>query len=130
MAADLTVVYDGACPFCAGYTRLYRLRQAVGRVRLVDARGADPVLAELPPLDLDQGMAVRWQGEWFHGAAALHLLALLGSDSGLFNRVNRLLFARPRLGRALYPWLVAGRRLTLRVLGRRLIGAGRPAASA
>jgi predicted DCC family thiol-disulfide oxidoreductase YuxK len=40
----LTVIYDGECPFCANYVRLYRLRQLVGRVQLVDARGNDPVL--------------------------------------------------------------------------------------
>jgi predicted DCC family thiol-disulfide oxidoreductase YuxK len=119
----LTVIYDGECPFCANYVRLYRLRQLVGRVQLVDARGNDPVLHRVREarLDLDEGMAVLWQGQLYHGAAALHLLALLGSADGVFNRANRWLFSRPRLGRWLYPWMVAGRRLTLRLLGRKLI---------
>lgn len=121
---ELTVVYDGECPFCSNYVRLYRLRQLVGKVRLVDARGDDPALARVREarLDLDEGMAVIWQGKLYHGAAALHVLALLGSEDGAFNRVNRWLFSRPRLGRALYPWMVRGRALTLRLLGRRLIG--------
>ncbi len=120
---DLVVIYDGECPFCSNYVRLYRLRQLVGRVRLVDARGDDPALAQVREarLDLDQGMAVIWQGRLYHGAEALHVLALLGSEDGVFNRVNRWLFSRPRLGRRIYPWMVAGRRLTLRLLGRKLI---------
>ncbi len=119
----LTVIYDGECPFCSNYVRLYRLRQLVGQVRLVDARGDDPVLHVVHDarLNLDEGMAVLWQGRLYHGAEALHVLALLGSETGLFNRVNRWLFSRPRLGRRLYPWMVAGRRLTLRLLGRKLI---------
>lgn len=120
---EVLVVYDGECPFCANYVRLYRLRRLVGQVHLVDARGSHPVLAEVRSagLNLDEGMAVRWQGRLYHGAAALHVLALLGSEAGVFNRVNRWLFSRPRLGRWLYPAMVAGRRLTLRLLGRRLI---------
>lgn len=123
MSAEVLVVYDGECPFCANYVKLYRLRQLVGQVTLVDARGDHPVLAELRALglDLDEGMAVRWQGRFYYGAAALHVLALLGSESGVFNRLNRWLFSRPRLGRQLYPWMVSGRKLTLRLLGRRLI---------
>ena len=53
----------------------------------------------------------------------LHLLALLGSDGTLFNRLNRLLFRRPALAGRLYPWLVRGRLATLALLGRRRIGA-------
>ncbi len=119
----LTVIYDGECPFCSNYVRLYRLRQLVGQVRLVDARGNDPVLARVHAarLDLDEGMAVLWQGRTYHGTEALHMLALLGSESGAFNRANRWLFSRPWLGRRLYPWMVAGRKLTLRLLGRKLI---------
>jgi predicted DCC family thiol-disulfide oxidoreductase YuxK len=119
----LTVIYDGECPFCSNYVRLYRLRQLIGQVRLVDARGNDPVLHVVRDarLNLDEGMAVLWQDRLYHGAEALHVLALLGSETGLFNRLNRWLFSRPRLGRRLYPWMVAGRRLTLRLLGRNLI---------
>jgi hypothetical protein len=93
---EVTVVYDGECPFCTRFVALYRLREAVGQVRLVDGRSGDP-------------------------AVALDVLALLGSDASLFGRINQALFRRPRLARALYPWLVRGRGLTLKLLGRRTI---------
>ena len=122
-APELLVIYDGQCPFCANYVRLYRLRQLVGKVTLVDARGDHPAVAEVrrAGLNLDNGMAVRWQGRLYYGAEALHVLALLGSEDGVFNRLNRWLFRRPKLGQRIYPAMVAGRKLTLRLLGRKLI---------
>jgi predicted DCC family thiol-disulfide oxidoreductase YuxK len=124
---ELVVVYDGQCPFCTRFVQLYRIRQLVGQVRLVDARdapGSDAVLQEVHEagLDLDLGMAVKWRGRIYHGADAMHVLALLGAEGSLFGRMNRALFTRPALARRIYPALVAGRRLTLRLLGRHLIG--------
>lgn len=121
---DLWVVYDGECPFCSSYVRLYRLREVAGRVHLVDARESHPIVAEVRALglDLDEGMAVKAAGRFYHGAEAMNFLAILGSGDGLFNRLNRLLFRRPALARALYPWMVRCRLLTLRLLGRQTLG--------
>ncbi len=124
---EVVVVYDGECPFCTRYVTLYRIRRLVGRVRLVDARGSggpDPVLDEIRALglDLDQGMAVKWGGRLYYGADAMHVLALLGAEGSAFSRLNRALFARKAVARRLYPALVAGRKLTLRLLGRPPIG--------
>jgi predicted DCC family thiol-disulfide oxidoreductase YuxK len=119
-SGEIFVVYDGMCPFCTRYVMLYRIRQLAEKVHMIDARSDHPVVEEVRArgLSLENGMAVKWNGQIYHGAAALHVLALLGSDSGFFNRLNRLVFSRPRLGRFLYPAMVAGRRLTLRLLGR------------
>ena len=73
-------------------------------------------------LDLNEGMVVRWRGQDHYGSAAMHLLATLGGRKTVFNRLNRAVFARAGLARSLYPWLVRGRKLTLRLLGRKLIG--------
>ena len=120
---QIWVVYDGECPFCSSYVQLYRIRERVGQVHLVDARSVQPIVAEIrrAGLDLDEGMVVKSQGRLYHGADAMNLLAVLGSEGTLFNRLNRALFSRPRLARFLYPPLVRGRRLALRLLGRRLI---------
>ena len=61
-------------------------------------------------------------GRLYHGAAAMNLLAILGSGETLFNRLNRLLFLHPNWARRLYPLLVRGRLIPLRLLGRSLIG--------
>jgi len=122
--SGLWIVYDGDCPFCSSYVRLYRLREVTGRVHLIDARTDHPILREVRTLgfDLDAGMAVKAAGHFYHGAEALHFLAILGAGDGLFNALNRALFRHPRLANALYPWMVRGRLLTLRLLGRSTLG--------
>jgi predicted DCC family thiol-disulfide oxidoreductase YuxK len=120
------VVYDGECPFCAAYVRMTRLRESAGPVTLVDARtGEHPVLGRIRErgLDLDRGMVVELDGQLHHGDAAMTALALLTTPSGAFNRAMRAVFRRPGLARVIYPPMVAGRNLTLRLLGRRPIGA-------
>jgi len=120
----LWIVYDGECPFCSSYVRLYRLREVTGRVHLIDARTDHPIVEEIRALglDLDQGMAVKAGGRFYYGAEALQFLAILGAGEGLFNRLNRALFRHPALSRTLYPWMVRGRLLTLRLLGRSTLG--------
>lgn len=120
---DVWVVYDGECPFCSRYVLLYRLQQRGQRVHLIDARSRDPLVGEIraQKLDLNEGMVVRWRGRLYHGAEAMHLLATLADGESYFSRANRALFRHPRLARILYPVLAGGRRLTLRLLGRRLI---------
>lgn len=121
----LTVVYDGECPFCVAYVRMTRLRAAAGRVELVNARTPHPVVdeARAAGLDLDVGMVVKAGGQLYHGDAAMTLLAGLTTPSGLFNRVTAWAFRNPARARLIYPPMVAGRNLTLRILGRRKLSA-------
>ena len=103
---------------------LYRIRQNVGRVHMIDARESDhPLVREISAkgLDLNEGMAVQWDGRFYYGSDALHVLAMLGSEDGIFSRINALVFSRPKLARAIYPYMVTGRKLTLRMLGRKPI---------
>ncbi|MXU65350.1 DCC1-like thiol-disulfide oxidoreductase family protein [Oceanomicrobium pacificus] len=121
----IDIVYDGECPFCSAYVRMVRLRDAVGPVRLIDARSDDPLVQELKAAgyDLDEGMAVRLDGRIYHGDECMHLLAMMTTRSGLFNRALRVAFRSERAARILYPPLVLGRNTTLRLLGRSKIGA-------
>jgi predicted DCC family thiol-disulfide oxidoreductase YuxK len=118
---EIFVVYDGECPFCSRYVMLYRIRQNVGRVHLIDARESDhPLVREISAkgLDLNNGMVVKWDDRFYYGSDALHVLAMLGSEGGVFSRINQMLFARRNLAKVIYPAMVAGRKLTLRMLGR------------
>lgn len=121
------IVYDGECIFCQNYVRFVRLRQAVGPVELIDARSGDPRVEGLwrDGYDLDEGMVFAHQGRVFHGAEAVHVLSGLSSGSGLFNRLNAAVFASQGVARFLYPALKLGRRLTLKLRGRRLLREGR-----
>ncbi|MBR9813608.1 DUF393 domain-containing protein, partial [bacterium] len=60
-------------------------------------------------------------GEYFHGVDAVHRVALISTDSGMFNKINRFIFRHRWLSRILYPVMVFGRNLTLKILGRKKI---------
>jgi len=122
--ADLTIVYDGECPFCTRYIQLVRLRETVGQVEMVNARQPHPILGEIRArgLDLDQGMVVVMDGEYLHGHAAMTALSLLSTPTGVFNRAMRALFRKSSRAAALYPLMVLGRNATLRLLRRKPIG--------
>jgi predicted DCC family thiol-disulfide oxidoreductase YuxK len=116
----ILLVYDRQCPVCEAYCRMVRLRQAVGTLRIVDARESSEVMEEITAtgLDIDQGMVLKMGGRLYYGADAIHALALLSSRSGLFNRLNYWMFRSRRGSQRLYPVLRAGRKLLLKMLGR------------
>ncbi len=118
----LWLVYDGDCPFCAAAARMYRLRQAVGHLHIVNAReiAGTPLMAEIEAhhFDLNTGIVARYQGKLHHGRAALHLLAQLGDDTGWLNATNRLLFRHRPVIDALYPAMVTVRNLALKLRGK------------
>lgn len=105
---QLTVVYDGQCPFCSGYVQLVRLRERVSVV-LVDAR-REPGRAAAYGLDLNAGMVADLDGVVHHGAAAVTLLSRLSRQPGPL--------AWAPLARMLYPVMRLGRQASLKILGR------------
>lgn len=113
----LTLIYDGECPFCRRYADYVRLREAVGQPRLVDAREGGALVRQVQDMgyDLNEGMVVIYQGDYYHGAQALQFLADKAAPAGIFNRLNHALFSGGRMARWSYPLLRAGRNLALRV---------------
>jgi predicted DCC family thiol-disulfide oxidoreductase YuxK len=113
------LVYDGQCPVCTFYCRYVRIRETVGTLHLVDAREPSALLDEVTALGLniDQGMVLKFKDTIFYGSDAVHILSLLGTTSGLFNRINFHVF-RTRLGaRIVYPICKAFRNVILKLMG-------------
>ncbi len=119
------LLYDGDCPFCSSYVSLLRLRDAVGPLSLADARSHPQLVAEVNRLGytVDEGMVLKLDGRYHHGADCLNTLALLSTPSNAFNRVTRLMFSSPSASRFMYPLLRGGRNTALRLLGRKQLGA-------
>ncbi len=101
----IVVVYDGDCPLCSSYIRMTRLRKAVGRPTLVNARERPELVKALAEsgVNLDAGMAVYYQGRLYVGSDAVHLLALLTTPVDLANRLAAAVLGRESLARGLYP---------------------------
>ncbi len=114
------LVYDGGCPVCSSYVRYVRIRESAGTLRLVNARDGGPWVDRVlqAGLNLDEGMVLFYGERAYHGVDCVHMLSLLSTSSGTFNRVNALIFRRPRVARFTYPILRAGRNLLLRILNR------------
>lgn len=119
----LSVIYDGECPFCAAFVKLYALRKNIGEIELIDARTRPDLVRELRTQDMEinEGMVVIWQGHYYHGANAMHLLSILGADRGFFGGLNKLLFRNRNAAEVVYPVLATGRRVALSLLGRKMI---------
>ena len=77
-------------------------------------RGAMPPFGNL--YDMDQGMVLKIGEELYYGSDAIHVLALISSPSGLFNRLNYWVFRSQVLSRLIYPLLRFFRNLLLKAL--------------
>ena len=109
MSDDVWFVYDGQCPICSNVAKAYKIKKAVGNLHALDARENKnhPLMQEINALhlDIDQGMVIKFQNTLYHGVDALHVMALLGTDSGLFNKINSTIFKSKILAKIFYPTL-------------------------
>ena len=117
---EILLVYDKQCPVCDNYCRLVRIRESIGELRLVDAREPGTAMDEITARgwDIDQGMVLKMGDRLYYGSDAIHAVALIGSRSGIFNRLNYWMFKSRTLSRVFYPILRFFRNLLLKLLRR------------
>ena len=117
----LAVVYDGDCPFCSSYVTMTKIRRAVGKPTLLNARERPDLVRDLARsgIDLELGMAVYYQGRIYVGGEAMHLLALLSEPEGLFDKALMSVMLRWRsFALWAYPALRSGRNLLVKLRNR------------
>jgi predicted DCC family thiol-disulfide oxidoreductase YuxK len=117
---EILLIYDRECPACNAYCELVRVRESVGDLHIVDARENDAVMNEISAqgLDIDQGMVLKMGGQLYYGSNAIHMLALIGSRSGIFNRFNYWIFKSKTASSILYPFFKFFRLILLKILGK------------
>jgi len=115
---DILLVYDKQCPACDFYCNLVRIRESVGRLVLIDAREPSEVMDEITAarLDIDQGMVLAVGSTLHYGSDAIHMLSLMSTRSGAFNRLSYWCFHSERASAYLYPIFRALRNLLLKAL--------------
>lgn len=117
---EILLVYDRECPACNAYCQVVNIRESVGDLRIVDAREKSEIMNEITAqgLDIDQGMVLKMGGQLYYGSDAIHTLALIGSQSGVFNRLNYWIFKSKTASSIFYPLLRFSRNLLLKILGK------------
>ena len=114
-------VYDGECPICHMGADLYKVRQSVGMLKTVNARIEKDhlVMQEINQarLNLDEGMVIKYNNQLYQGEEALHLMAMIGANSGWFNRFNNALYKSKLLTKLSYPVMKIARSIALKLKG-------------
>ena len=116
----VTIVYDGACPFCSDYVRYQDLKARVESVELVDAREDAAALDRygINAGELEDGMVVLVDGVPHVGADAVTTLSnLSGKPANWWVALVAWASRRLEMSRILYPVLKVGRRIALTFLG-------------
>jgi|TARA_B110000240_G_C13384300_1_gene403973 predicted DCC family thiol-disulfide oxidoreductase YuxK len=115
---EILLIYDRECPACNAYCQVVKIRESVGDLRIIDARENSDVLHEITSqgFDIDQGMVLKMGNQLYYGADAIHTLALIGSRSGVFNRINYWIFKSKKISTILYPVLRFFRNMLLKTL--------------
>nr|WP_010131317.1 DCC1-like thiol-disulfide oxidoreductase family protein [Microbulbifer agarilyticus] len=117
---EILLLYDQQCPMCDYYCNLVHIREDLGNLKLIDARADSALLSEVTQrgLDIDQGMVLKVGHQLYYGSDAIHVLSLLGSRSGFFNRMNFTIFRSKKVAHFVYPVLRSVRNLILKIMGR------------
>ena len=99
---ELAIIYDAECPVCTAYSCSVEIDDRQAPRASGGSTRARPTTRwfgrpRQPGLDLDEGMVVVHQGQLYHGADALNIMARLAPRQGLGNRLNRLMFGNRTL---------------------------------
>lgn len=106
-------IYDGECPICNHAANALRVKQRYGSLSTLNAREAigDPLLDEINKrgLDLDEGMVIYIDGQFYHGKEALKFIAKYGETKNFFMTIFKGLFWSDTLSQLMYPWMRGAR---------------------
>ena len=117
---QLYLIYDKGCPACNYYCQFVRIRESVGELKLINAREHSDFMDEISGkgLDIDQGMVLKMGDQIFYGSNAIHILSLISTGNGFFNRINYWIFKSEKRASVIYPVLRFFRNLLLKILGK------------
>lgn len=110
---DIYFIYDGECPLCNSTAHAFRIKKDYASLNLINARelSNDPILTEINRrnLDLDEGMVIYAENEFYHGKEALKFMAKYGESTNAFTAVCKSLFWSDLTASITYPWMRGAR---------------------
>ena len=113
--STLYLIYDGDCILCRNSAQAIKIKKAIGHLEIINARDSHPLVIEALKMgyDLNEGILINYNNQYYYGADAVHFLALIGSSSDTFNKVNRSFFKYKWLARCFYPLFKMTRNIIL-----------------
>lgn len=110
------LIYDNDCPACRLYVKINQVKKNFD-LELIKARSNHELVTECKnrKLDLDEGFVLIIDTRFYHGSEALNHLALISSQSGIFNKFNYWVFKSATRSKILYPFLKFGRNTLLKI---------------
>lgn len=111
----LYLIYDGDCVLCRNTAQATKIKKSVGHLEIINARTSHPLVTEAIKngYNLNEGIIVKYNKQYFYGVDAVHFLALIGSSSDVYNKINSSLFRYKFAARIFYPLFKAIRKLIL-----------------
>lgn len=120
-ANEVYILYDGECPLCRMGVENFTIPEQEGELQCIDKRtdSGHPVAQEMQrhALNINEGMVVKYQGRFYQGAEALHLMSKLGAGKGVLSRAGVVIFRSRCVAKLLYPSLRTMRNLLLKIKG-------------
>lgn len=112
----LYLIYDGECILCNACAKLIKIKKSVGHLEIINARSPHPLVNEVlnAGYNLNEGIIVKFNDQFYYGTDAVNLLALIGSPADIFNKINVALFKSTILSKIFYPIFKLIRTLLLR----------------
>ena len=120
--SELIVIYDGSCPVCNNLTLHANLLDNFDSLDLVNARDIPDQVLEMREefdVDLNQGIIVINNDDFYFAGEALSFIALHSSEKKLYGRVINKFFGIRFISVNLYPFWKTARSLLLLLLGRK-----------
>lgn len=123
LQAENVVLMDGDCVYCSRFSDLIAARNNLGSLQILNLRDRPDLVEAMrrDGLEPNQGMLFKRGDKFHYGPRAVSELARATEGDGVVRWAVRQVLRSPPVAAVLYPAMRAGRAVTLRVRGKRMI---------
>ena len=121
MSDKTLFIYDGECPFCNKFGLLLELKSSLPSLEIIDGRKNLKLLTKLykQGYDLNKGAILVNNGDIKHGSDAINwICSEIKDPNDSILKILRIIFKSKKRSKALFPFLLWGRRILLTVKGK------------
>ncbi|MFT6332185.1 MAG: putative DCC family thiol-disulfide oxidoreductase YuxK [Lentimonas sp.] len=119
------IIYDGACPICQAGVNNFCSNDSKGIITKINKRDERnhkiAIEAEDADLNLDKGVIIKYQDEFYQGLEALHLMNKLNFGKGFVGFMSKAMFGNKTIGKYFYPIVLGARNILIKIKGVGLI---------